>query len=154
MSTADELGRPDVRRVLVPVDGEGASLTAVDHAAAVAAEYGADIHALYVYGPEQAKLIEDGDAEHDAIAGEAQSVLDGVRDACEDRAASFTCSTAVGFSTSRLAQHPGSVVLDIAEDVGADLLVISRERESEAPAMLEKAAEYVAAYASQPVLSV
>ena len=46
------------------------------------------------------------------------------------------------------------MILDIAEEVDADLLVVPRKRDVEAPAMLEKAAEYVVAYASQPVLSV
>jgi hypothetical protein len=51
--------------------------------------------------------------------------------------------------------HPGSVILDAADQIGADFLVIPRESAREESAdVLEKAAEYVLLYASQPVLSV
>lgn len=156
MSLQDRTGlqAPEIETVLLPIDDEGASMTAVDHAAAIADRYEAALHALYVYGPERARVIEDVDADHDALAEEVRSVLEGVGEACQKRSVWFSSSTAMGFSTSRLAQHPGSVILDIAEDVDADLLVIPRTSDDESPAVLEKAAEYVVAYASQPVLSV
>jgi len=145
---------PEREQVLLPIDDEGASMTAVDHAASIADRYDAAVHALYVYGPERSRAIEAADADHAAIAEEVRAVLDGVGEACEDHSVRFSSSTAMGFSASRLTQHPGSVILDIAEEVDADLLVVPRKRDVEAPAMLEKAAEYVVAYASQPVLSV
>lgn len=129
-------------------------MTAVDHATAIADRYDAAVHALYVYGPELAREIEASDADHAAIAEEVQAVIEGVGEACQEHSVRFSASTAMGFSTSRLTQHPGSVVLDIAEEVDADVIVIPRERNVETPAMLEKAAEYVVAYASQPVFSV
>jgi hypothetical protein len=54
-----------------------------------------------------------------------------------------------------LTHHPGSVVLDTAEQKYADFLVVPRSEVADDPdAVLGKAAEYVLMYASQPVLSV
>jgi hypothetical protein len=64
-------------------------------------------------------------------------------------------SSAYGFSASRLTQHPGSVILDAADEVGADFIVLPRQPVTGDPdAVIEKAAQYVLAYATQPVLSV
>jgi hypothetical protein len=64
-------------------------------------------------------------------------------------------SSAYGFSASRLTQHPGSVILDSADDVDADFIVLPREPVTGDPdAVIEKAAQYVLAYATRPVLSV
>jgi nucleotide-binding universal stress UspA family protein len=64
-------------------------------------------------------------------------------------------STAFGFSTRVKTRHPGSAILDTAEDVGADFIVVPRQPVTGDPGeVLEKAAEYVLLYASQPVLSV
>jgi len=153
-SEAAGSGGPQVDLVLVPVDGEAGSMTAVEHAAAVAGRYDATVHAVYVYGPERARELDDGDADPEAMAERAQSVLAGVREVCEDGDVALSCSTALGFSTARLSHHPGSVILDCAAEVDADVLVIPREHGSEPPGVLAKAAEYVLAYASQPVLSV
>jgi hypothetical protein len=47
------------------------------------------------------------------------------------------------------------VILDCAEDLAVDFLVVPRETSAgDAADVLEKAAEYVLLYASQPVLSV
>jgi hypothetical protein len=52
-------------------------------------------------------------------------------------------------------RHPGSVILDTAEELDADFVVVPREPVSGDPGeVLEKAAEYVLLYASQPTLSV
>ena len=64
-------------------------------------------------------------------------------------------TVAYGFSKTKKSQHPGSVVLDTADEIGADFLVIPREDQHEDEQdTLAKAAEYVLLYASQPVLSV
>jgi nucleotide-binding universal stress UspA family protein len=73
----------------------------------------------------------------------------------EEYGVDISTSSVSGFSTSRLSQHPGSVVLDTAEGRGADFLVVPREPQTGTrAAILEKTAEYVLRYASQPVLSV
>lgn len=143
-----------VGTVLVPVDGRRAAERAVEHAAAVADRYDADVHALYVLPPDDARDVREGAADQPGLAAEAQSFLDDVRATCEATGVAVTCSTAMGFSAGRLTRHPGSVILDCAESVGADFVVVPREAPTDDPGMLAKAAEYVLSYASQPVLSV
>lgn len=143
-----------VDRVLVPVDGSEDSIEAVEHAAAVADRYDASVHALYVLGGETGQSVTAGDYDHEAAAEDARDVLDRVTEFCAERSVDVRCSTAVGFSTGRLTRHPGSVILDCAEDADADFLVIPREPDGDTPGVLEKAAGYVLSYASQPVLSV
>ncbi|PSQ19847.1 universal stress protein UspA [Halobacteriales archaeon QS_8_69_26] len=143
-----------VECVLVPVDGSEEALTAVEHAAAVADRYGADVHALYVVGSETAREIRAGDLEREAVAEGASRFFEQVRAVCSRRSVAVSSSTAAGFSTGRLTRHPGSVILDCAEEADADFVVVPRERAVDAPEALEKAAEYVLSYASQPVLAV
>ena len=142
-------------RVLVPVDGSDESLEAVEYAVAVARRYDAAVHAVYVLGEEVVRGIE-GDAVDEAeVAEDTEAFTDTVRDLGEAEGVDVSTSIAYGFSTKRKTTHPGSVILDTAEDVDADFLVIPREPLTGEPGeVLEKAAEYVLLYASQPVLSV
>jgi nucleotide-binding universal stress UspA family protein len=147
-----------VSTVLVPVDGSDASLAAGEHAAAVAARYDATVHALYVYDTDRSRAIESGTADEEAMAADAQSALERVTETCAAVGVAVSSSTALGFSANRLTRHPGSVVLDVADTADAGFLVVPRERdadtETDVPGVLAKTAEYVVAYASQPVLSV
>ena len=130
--------------MLAPVDGSEAAMRACEYAVAVAERYGADLHVLHVLGEGTTRAIEDGDLTDDDIVSVAA-----------DQDVELSTSTAYGFSASRLTQHPGSVILDAADAVGADFVVLPREPVTGDPeAVIEKAAEYVLAYASQPVLSV
>ena len=144
-----------VDRVLVPVDGSDESLTAVEYAVAVADAYGAAVHAVYVLGEEVVRAIEEDAVDESDVAEDTEAFTDTVREAAEAEGVTASSSIAYGFSTKRKTTHPGSVVLDTAEDVDADFLVIPREPLTGEPGeVLEKAAEYVLLYASQPVLSV
>ncbi|PSQ99714.1 MAG: universal stress protein UspA [Bacteroidetes bacterium QS_9_68_14] len=143
----------DVETVLVPVDGSDESMAAAEYAVAVADAYDAAVHALYVFGEGVVRGLEVGDLEAQQVAAESESFMTEMRELTGDVA--LTHATAPGFSLSRLSQHPGSVVLDAAADVDADFLVVPREQMTdETDAVLERAAEYVIAHASQPVLSV
>lgn len=145
----------EVGRVLVPVDGSEESTRAVEYGVAIADRYGADAHAVYVVGEEVARGIETGAIDEDEVAEEARGYVEEVAAIAEDQAVAFSYATAYGFSTRRKAQHPGSVILDCAEEVDADFIVVPREPLTGEPGeVLEKAAEYVLLYASQPVLSV
>lgn len=125
----------DIETVLVPVDGSPQSAQAVRIAAGIAERYGATVHALYVLERDRAE-----DAEQMMVA--ASSIVGDVP---------LCHSSAYGFTTAHLSQHPGSTVLDASEDAGADFIVVPRERPSD---LLGKAAGYVLQYAEQPVLSV
>ena len=143
----------DVETVLVPVDGSDESMAAAEYAVAVADAYDASVHALYVFGEGIVRGLEVGDLEAQQVAAESESFMTEMRELTGDVA--VTHATAPGFSLSRLSQYPGSVVLDAAADVDADFLVVPREQMTdETDAVLERAAEYVIAHASQPVLSV
>ena len=145
----------EVRQVLVPVDGSDESTQAGEYAVAIADRYDADVHAVYVLGEEAVRGIETGALDREAVAADARSFLDEIEALADEHGVAATSSTAYGFSTTRKTQHPGSVVLDTAEEVDADFLVVPREPLTGEPGeVLEKAAEYVLLYASQPVLSV
>lgn len=144
-----------VDTVLVPVDGSDESVEAVEYATGVADQYGASVHAMYVLGEDLVRGIETGAVDEDEVLSETEAFMDTVRDLAEEYGVTLSTSNAYGFSTTRKTQHPGSAILDTAEDVDADFLVIPREPLSGEPGeVLEKAAEYVLLYASQPVLSV
>jgi nucleotide-binding universal stress UspA family protein len=145
----------EVDLVLVPVDGSDESMSAVEYAVGIAAEYGADVHAVYVLGEEIVRAIEEGAIEEAEVAEETVFFNDRARDVAAEDDVSLSTSIAYGFSTKIKMRHPGSVVLDTAEELDADFLVVPREPVSDDPdEVLAKAAEYVLLYASQPVLSV
>lgn len=139
--------------VLAPVDGTERSMEAVEYAVAVAERYDAVTHALYLLGEGAAADIADGLVEAGAVAERGQQVMAGVRAVAGDVPVDH--SSACGFSVDRLSQHPGSVILDVAEMLDADFVVVPREPDAGEPeAVIERAAVYVIAHASQPVLSV
>ena len=143
----------EVDTVLVPVDGSETAMEAVEYAVAIAERYDAVVHALYVLGENAAAAMEAGSVEAAAIAERGEQVMAGVRAIADG--VPIDHSSAYGYSQTRLSQHPGSVILDVTESLEADFVVIPREPVTGDPeAVIEKAAEYVLAHASQPVLSV
>ncbi|SFR70059.1 universal stress protein [Halogeometricum limi] len=145
----------DVNLVLVPVDRSEESANAVEHAAAIAEKYDARVHAVHVLGEDVVRAIETGAVNDEDVVADS----DAIETTCDDIAARYgvplSTSVAYGFSTKMKLRHPGSVVLDTAEELDADFVVVPREPVSGDPGeVLAKAAEYVLLYASQPVLSV
>lgn len=147
-------GHLEIDTVLVPVDGSDESIEAVGYAATVATEYDASIHAIYVLGETAARAVETGAVDPDDMATEGRTQIDTVETATGDADVSVSHSVAYGFSRRRKLVHPGNVILDAAGQIGADFLVIPRESNHRSGDVLEKAAEHVLLYASQPVLSV
>lgn len=151
----DMTDRLEINTVLVPVDGSDESTQAVEYAVAIAGTEDATVHVMYVLGDEAHRALDAGAIPEDEIADQSRSYLDSVTSIGEEAGVAMTDSVAYGFSTRRKLVHPGSVILDCAEQIGADFLVIPREyRDEQTADVLEKAAEYVLLYASQPVLSV
>lgn len=148
-------GPLDVETVLVPVDGTEESTAAAEYAIAVADRYEAAVHVVYVLGEAVTRAIEEGAVDDDVVAEDTTAYVDRLRERAADADIEIGATVAYGFSQTVKRQHPGSVVLDAAEELGADFLVVPREqpRENERD-VLAKAAEYVLLYASQPVLSV
>ena len=142
-----------VETVLTPVDGSDESMRAVEYAVAIAERYDAGVHALYVVDEEHAREAAFGEGD-DAVAAASEAFIEEAR-ALAPESVSLTHSSAYGFSPTMKTRHPGSVVLDAAEDVAVDFIVIPREPVSGDPdEPLGRAAEYVLQYATQPVLSV
>ncbi|MFC7249130.1 universal stress protein [Halomicroarcula sp. GCM10025324] len=143
----------DIDLVLVPVDGSEQSERAAEYAIAVAERYGADLHVLFVLDERLRRDIDAGRVDPKEIAEDHRTFTDSVLEAFDHGEERTLCtSTATAFSEGRLLQTPGSVVLDVAEDIGADFVVVPRERGGEEA--IGRAAQYVLEYASQPVLSV
>ncbi|ADJ16356.1 universal stress protein [Halalkalicoccus jeotgali] len=143
-----------VETVLVPVDGSDESVTAIEYAVEIAEKYDAAVHVVYVLGEELVRGIETDTVDREAVASEAEAFAEAASETAAGTGVEVTSSSAYGFSRTQKTRHPGSAVLDCAEEVDADFLVIPREPSTDGPGdVLERAAEYVLLYASQPVLS-
>jgi nucleotide-binding universal stress UspA family protein len=144
----------DIDLVLAAVDGSDEAVDAAEYAIAVADRYGADLHVLHILDQRLMRGVERGDISTETIATNQQDVTDRIR---TDVPESVTLhhSGAVGFPERRLAQTPGSVILEAADELDVDFLVVPRVSASKSQdAVLGKAALHVLEYASQPVLSV
>lgn len=145
----------EVDLVVVPIDGSEESRTAVEYAIAVADRYDAAVHALYVLGEPTVRALDNGAVAEAEIADDTEAFSDAIADLAAEAGVELATSIAAGFSTSVKTLHPGGVVLDTAEAVDADFIVVPREPAADTQSdVLETAAEYVLLYASQPVLSV
>jgi len=145
----------EVDLVVVPIDGSEESRTAVEYAVAVADRYDAAVHTVYVLGEPTVRALDRGAIKKSDVADDTEAFSDVVTQLAVDAGVELSTSVAAGFSTDIKTLHPGSVVLDTAEDLDSDFIVVPREPAADAPSdVLEKAAEYVLLYASQPVLSV
>lgn len=143
----------EVDTVLVPMDDTQSAMDAIEYGVAIADRYDASVHALYLLGENAAALMANGAIEASAIAKRAEQIMASVRAMAGDVPVDH--SSAWGFSVDRLNQHPGSVILDVAEMLEVGFIVVPREPAAEeTEAVIQKAAEYVLKYASQPVLSV
>ena len=141
----------EIDLVLAPVDGSDRSEAALARAVAVADRFDAAVHVLHVVDESVKAGLESGDVDPGSVAADQLSVTDAVADGPD---VELTQSTVVGFSQSHLRQHPGSAILDVAEEMDADFVVVPREPGVEPDETLGKSAQYVVEYASQPVLSV
>ncbi|MFC4542652.1 universal stress protein [Halosolutus amylolyticus] len=144
-----------VDTVLAPVDGSDESATAVEYAVAVADRYDATVHVLYVLGRGVVQGMDAGTVDETDVADTTQDFFDEISAVADDRGVPLSTAVDDGFSQTRKTRHPGNVVLDTADAIDADFIVLPREPVTGTSAeVLEKAAEYVLSYASQPVLSV
>ena len=155
-ATADDtVSERYVTVVLACLDGSDASMQAVEYAVAVAERYGASLHALHVVDDETSRALEHGAIDPATVAAFCRECLDHVDDLASEEGIEVSESCARGFSPRRKGHHPGTVVLETADHVGADFIVLPRGSVADDPvAVLDSAAEYVLSYASQPVLSV
>lgn len=146
----------DIDLVLSAADNTQDAADAAEYAAAIADRYGADLHVLHVVDQRIVQGLEVGDIESDAVADRQRWITEHARHSIpEGSDVELSQSSAVGFTPERLGQTPGSVILDVAENMGADFLVVPRVTPHGSPdEVLGKAALNVLEYAEQPVLSV
>lgn len=143
----------DIDLVLAAMDSSDQAASAAEYALAIAERYDADVHLLHIVEERLMQGIETGDVTAETVAEHQQS-LNRRAEKTLPETVSCTSSTAVGFTTKRLGQTPGSVTLDVAEQLDADFIVVPRVTTDDTDAVLGKAALYVLEYATQPVLSV
>jgi len=144
----------DIDLVLVPVDGSDRSEQAAAYATAIAERYDAGLHLLFVLDERLRRDLDKGTVDAESVAQDHREFTRRVRERSHELGHDVTLdtSTATAFSQKRLLQNPGSVVLDVAEDIDAEFIVIPRAASSDDA--VGRAALYVLEYASQPVLSV
>lgn len=151
----DRMEPPEVESVLVAVDGSGAADDATTYAIAIAERYAAELVALYVHGRD-VDAVQAGEESAEEISHAAETYLLDVTDRADSAGVKCRSATVHGFSTHQKLVHPGSVILDAAEELNADFIVIPRETFDDATdeGVLAQAAEYALLYASQPLLAV
>jgi nucleotide-binding universal stress UspA family protein len=144
----------DIDLVLVSVDGSERAERAAECAIAVAERYDAALHLLFVLDERLRRDLDRGVVDAESVADDHRAFTERVRARSRELGhdVALDTSTAAAFSEQRLTQTPGSVVLDVAEDVETDFIVVPREGNSQDA--VGRAAQYVLEYASQPVLSV
>lgn len=146
----------DIDLVLAAADNTQEASDATAYAAAIADRYDADLHLLHVTDQRIVRGLESGDLAAETVAERQRWITARAREALpEGSETSLTESSAPGFSPDRLEQTPGTVILDVAEKLDVDFLVVPRVRsDGSADQVLGKTAIYVLEYAEQPVLSV
>ena len=146
----------DIDLVLAPVDCSDDAEQAAEYALAIAEKYGADLHLLHILDQRVKQGLDCGDLSPETIADEQRAFTGRVRRQNPNSdTVSISQSSAIGFSQTQLARTPGSVILDAADELAADFLVVPRVTPSgSTDEVLGKAALHVLEYASQPVLSV
>ncbi|WP_330630537.1 universal stress protein [Halocatena halophila] len=130
----------EIDTVLVALADDIDTERVVDHGVGLAQGYDATLHLLLI--------VDHGRTDPEAVGN---ALLERAHDCIDESAIDTTHSLMYGFSTEQLRLHPGSVVLDVRSDIGADLVVVPRVR---APAVLGEVADYVVRYASTPVVTV
>jgi nucleotide-binding universal stress UspA family protein len=116
-------------RILVPTDGSWGSQEAVSKAVELAADYDATVHALSVVD-ESVYSAYSGDEyvhEHEGLEEGLEEVAADAVEAVVEEAAERD----VAVQTSVVHGTPHEVILDSAEEAGADLIVMGTKRRSD-----------------------
>jgi nucleotide-binding universal stress UspA family protein len=149
--TLGERNELRLRHLLVGVDGSAASLAALDVAADVAAMLGGSLSVLHVFEHVRpfpvARRGEHGSEGHEGVRDEALDLL--------EAAARNIRQRGVGAQVVLRSGDPAPTLLDLADDVDADLVVVgTRGRGGPADLLLGSVARTVADGARRPTLVV
>jgi nucleotide-binding universal stress UspA family protein len=140
-----------LRHLLVGVDGSAASLAALDVAADVAAMLGGSLSVLHVFEHVRpfpvARREEHGSEGHEGVRDQALELL--------EAAARDIRQRGVGAQVVLRSGDPAPTLLDLADDVDADLVVVgTRGRGGPADLLLGSVARTVADGTRRPTLAV
>jgi nucleotide-binding universal stress UspA family protein len=113
------------KKILVGYDGSKGAKLALQHAAVMAQEYGAELHALWVREPLPRHSDLPGEIEGEAEAADEyfQERQKEVAIVAAQHALSIVCETRRG--------HPAKNILQVAKDGGYDLIVVGHSDHSE-----------------------
>ncbi|WP_277555407.1 universal stress protein [Halobaculum limi] len=135
-------------RILVPTDGSPAAAAAVDHAVALADQFDATIHALYVVDATAYSAVEAGtDIVAAALEREGEGAVAAIREAADDRELPVVESVVSGRAFSS--------IIEYADENDVDLIVMGTHgRRGLDRYLLGSVTERVVRSANQPVLTV
>lgn len=136
--------------ILLPTDGSSATTEALNHALTIAVDKDATIHPLYVVDKRHLRAADDETIEEvrRSLEEEATHALDDAEVRIEDEG--------VDAEPAKREGTPHREIVDYAEEVGADLIVIGTHGKNgrERLAQLGSTTERVVKNADQPVLVV
>lgn len=147
----------EIDTVLVPVDATDRSERAVEYAVAIAERYDAALHVQHVLEENVARGLARGRVEPEAVAAQQRAFMKVVHEAIRDCAGDVPVSQSSipGFSVAELSRNPVNAVLDGADAVDADFIVIGKGDDiGEEGGILGRVSQHLLSYASEPVLSV
>ena len=137
-----------MKRILVPLDGSRASEAALPQARSLAHHYGAEVYLL--------RIAPDGSDVRVTASGQVHSGRDDTVEHCRtylDAIAATFVHERVGVDTLVVRGHAAAVILEVAEDIQADLIVMSTQgRGGLKRALVGSVADSVIRHASMPVL--
>jgi nucleotide-binding universal stress UspA family protein len=115
-----------ISSVLVATDGSETANRAVERAARVAAAVGARVHVLTAYEPLRAPRVAAGRGAP-AEVGEWHIGSDSRADAILDEACSAMRVAGVEAEAHARKGSPAEAIIDVAEEIGADLIVVGNK---------------------------
>jgi nucleotide-binding universal stress UspA family protein len=133
-------------RILVPVDGSDAAADAVDHAAALSAVHGAELHLVHVIEPQAA--VESAGVDVVGVLEEAG------QEALSDAEATATTAGVETITTELRRGQAHREIVDYAETADVDLIVMGTHgRSGLGRLLLGSVAENVVRLSPVPVLT-
>lgn len=100
--------------ILVPTDGSPAADTAIEHAIAVASQFGSRIHALYIVDGTAYSAMEGGsEAVVEALESEGEEAVEHVAAAAEDAGVPVTTTVETGTPYRAITEYVGANGIDL-----------------------------------------
>ena len=143
------------RSIVVGTDGSATATAAVARARTLAGAFGADLHVVSAYQCPAAVLAAGADPGFgpSAVVEWSTAARDHVRSLLDDLADGLT-GTGASVTTYAVPAHPATAILSVAEQVGADLIVVGNRGMRGARRMLGSVPNHISHHAGCDVLVV